>query len=245
MNYFKRKILNRLFGGDLNRMIEQNRVPDPEVSFHRLKKLGFSPQIIFDVGAYQGDFAELCLKIWPSSKVTMFEALPDKIALLEEKFSRNENVEIVEGIIGEENKENVNYFSDETASSVLMSEEVLTKKKVVQQKMTRLDTFITASSKKAPNFLKIDTQGYEYQILKGAGAQLKEVEIILLELNFLEVYFEVKLAHEVIELLTNNGFIIYDICEIHRRPLDNALFQIDFIFVKKESFLRKDTRWGS
>ena len=243
MNYFKRKILNRLFGGDLRRMIEQNRIPDQETSLMRLKNLGFKPKSVFDIGAYHGDFSKLCLKIWPQTSIIAFEALHEKIEPLTQKF-KGRNVKIIEGIIGETDREAVNYYADETASSVLSSDEVNSKKKVVNQKMITLDTFLSTSSTQAPALLKIDTQGYEFQILKGAGNVLLQIEVVLLELNFLEVYHGVKLAHEVMELLTANGFVIYDICEIHRRPLDNALFQIDYIFVKKDSFLRNDKRWG-
>ena len=42
MNFFKRKILNRLFGGDLECMIEQNRVPDQAASLRGLNNLGFN-----------------------------------------------------------------------------------------------------------------------------------------------------------------------------------------------------------
>jgi hypothetical protein len=109
--------------------------------------------------------------------------------------------------------------------------------------MRRLDSFIKSENLKPPTLLKIDTQGYEYEILQGCGEVLNSIEVILLELNFLEVYQNVKLAHEVIAFLAERNFVIYDICEIHRRPLDMALFQIDFLFIKKDNSLRKDKRW--
>jgi hypothetical protein len=38
------------------------------------------------------------------------------------------------------------------------------------------------------------------------------------------------------------GFVTYDILEIHRRPLDKALSQIDFLFVREQSPLIADKR---
>lgn len=242
MNRVVKLLLGRLLGGDLKRLIAQNRVPDQVISMRRLKKLGFSPDLIFDVGAYHGEFASTCFEIWPETRIVLFEALKTKIPLLGQKF-KGKNVQIVEGIVGAAIQDDITYFADETASSVLQSEEVYHAKQVVQQKMITLDSYINNSGLKAPNFLKIDTQGYEYPILQGMGRNLADVEVILLELNFIEVYYHVKLAHEVIALLSDYNFVIYDICEIHRRPLDQALFQIDFIFVKKDSFLRSDKKW--
>lgn len=242
MNYFKRYIKSRLFGGDVKRLISSNKIPDQAVSLNRLKQLGFNPKSIFDIGAYQGDFTETCLKVWPNSEVIAFEALNEKVEILKNKF-KNHKVKIVEGIIGETDSTNVPFFSDETASSVLASEEVYHSKKIIKQRMLSLDRFIQESATGAPNFLKIDTQGYEFQILKGCQKSLHLIDVLLLEVNFLEVYNDVKLAHQVIALLNEFGFVIYDICEIHRRPLDNALFQIDFLFVKNDSTLRADKKW--
>lgn len=242
MNIIKDYINNKMFGGDIKRLIERNKIPNPVVSLKRLNNLGFKPNLIFDIGAYKGSFAETCLSIWPNCRLVLFEALKDKIPFLVSKFS-GKNAHIVEGIIGDSNMEKVLYFSDETASSVLESKEIYTKKQVITQNMITLDSYIQSTGISAPNFLKIDTQGFEYQILKGAEKNIPSIEVFLLELNFLEVYYNVRLAHDVIAYLDTFGFVMYDICEIHRRPLDQALFQIDFLFVHKNSFLRKNKDW--
>lgn len=224
-------------------MIAKGKIPDHRVSLGRLKNLGFNPELIFDIGAYHGDFTQMCIKLWPDAKVVAFEALPDKIQLLHSKFN-SQNIRIIEGIVGQEMSDDITFFADETSSSVLQSQE-FTPKKRLKQKMFTLDQFIDKHALNAPDILKIDTQGYEYQILKGFEKNLKSVKVILLELNFIEVYQDVRLAHEIIQLLADNGYVIYDICEIHRRPLDMALFQIDFIFLKQHSHFRSDKRWDA
>lgn len=194
------------------------------------------------MGAYHGEFAETCLSIWPKAELVLFEALQTKIPALKSRFY-GKKVSIIEGIVGDCIKETVTYFSDETASSVLESEAIYAEKQIITQKMSTLDSYINDSNSKTPNFLKIDTQGYEFQILKGIENNLSKVEVILLELNFIEIYFNVKLAHEVISFLSDHNFVMYDICEIHRRPLDQALFQIDFLFVPRNAPFRADKKW--
>jgi hypothetical protein len=39
------------------------------------------------------------------------------------------------------------------------------------------------------------------------------------------------------------NFVAYDICGMHRRPLDSALWQADFMFVPRHGYLRADKRW--
>ena len=96
---------------------------------------------------------------------------------------------------------------------------------------------------KIPNLLKIDTRGYEYQVLQGVKEFLNDIDIILAELNFIDIHKDVKLANEVIIFLDNYNLVIYDIAQIHRRPFNNAIWQTDFIFVKKDSFLRENKNW--
>jgi len=242
MNWLQKKINTRLFGSDLARMVEQNKVPDPAKSLWRLKTMGFNPGSIFDIGAYEGEFTKLCTAIWPDAKIHAFEGLPEKVILLNKKLD-NKAVVINEVIVGESDNGDVKFFADETSSSVLYSDEVNTKKKIIHQKMISLDSYIDAKMIQAPGLLKIDTQGYEFPILQGCKKNLTSIEVLLIELNFIEVYHNVTLANEVISFLAGFDFVVYDICEIHRRPLDNALFQIDFLFVKKDSILRKDKRW--
>ena len=81
-------------------------------------------------------------------------------------------------------------------------------------------------------------------MLSGSLGILGEVEIILAELNLIDIHREVKLASDVIQLLRENGFVPYDVSELHRRPLDGALWQIDLLFCREKSDFRADKRWG-
>jgi FkbM family methyltransferase len=222
-------------------MIKVGKIPDQKISLSRLNSLGFKPKVVFDVGAYKGEFADYCLEEWPEAILFAFEGLPDKIALLETKYS--ERVKVVPALVGKENIAEVEFFADETASSVLYSEEVYTKKKSVKQRMISLDSFIDLSGCLPPSLLKIDTQGFEFPIIQGCEKYIEEIEVLIIETNFLEVYHGSANASEVINYLYQRGFVIYDVCEIHRRPLDNALFQVDFMFVKIDSFLRANKLW--
>ena len=225
-------------------MIKYDKIPNIKKSLKRLKELGFLPEVIYDIGAYEGEFTDLCLELWNNTFIFSFEALPKKAEKLRDKY-KNKNVIVKEAIVGEDNQKNVGFFSDETASSVLRSAEVYSKKSLLSQEMISLNSFIIIDKNKSPNFLKIDTQGYEFPILLGCSEILENIEVILVETNFIEIYEKVHLANEVIAYLAKFNFVIFDICEIHRRPLDNALFQIDFLFIKKDSKWRENKKWNN
>ncbi len=223
--------------------INNAQIPDVGKSLERLKRLGFSPTTIFDIGAYKGDFAKLCLSTWGNANIVCFEPLKDKFAALEKWSSAEKRVKVIHGLLGEENKDKVKFNMSETASSVL-TEHISTDFKSDYLPMRTLDAAIDEFKLAAPNLVKIDTQGYEYQIIKGLAKNLDKVDIIIAELNHIDIHINVKLAEEVIQLLYQNDFVIYDIVEIHRRPYDNAIWQTDFMFVKKNSFLRQQKQWS-
>ncbi len=224
-NYYKKKLV----------------IPDPYYSLQKLKQQGFSPANIFDVGAYNGEFAQMVSSIWPEANITCFEGLEDKVKKLNETIA-NDKISIIEGLVGEKNTDNVKFFKVESATSVL-EENTPNEFEVGFQKMHTLDQCIKDYSLKIPQFLKIDTQGYEYNILKGFEENLSKVDVVLAELNFIDIHKNVKLAHDVISLLQEHGLVIFDICQMHRRPSDKALWQADFIFVKEDSFLRRNKAW--
>ncbi len=52
------------------------------------------------------------------------------------------------------------------------------------------------------------------------------------------------LLAEVLEFMNVHNFVAYEILELHRRLIDNALIQIDIFFLRKDSFLLADKRFS-
>jgi len=222
--------------------VDNGSLPNFEHSLKRLQLLGYSPAVVYDIGAYKGDFARLSLSIWPEANVFCFEPLSEKFAELKVWATVDKRVQAMNILAGNANSEAVSFNENETASSVLqehLSKEFITSSKT----MHTLDYCIDELNLPVPSLLKIDTQGYEYQVLQGVLKHLGSVEVVIAELNHIDLHKDVHLAEDVIQLLYLNGFVMYDVAEIHRRPFDSALWQTDFIFVKKDSALRSDKRW--
>jgi FkbM family methyltransferase len=220
------------------------RVPEIPFALERLHQIGFQPNQIFDVGAYKGEFAELCLNIWPKTKVACFEALEDKVNQLQQLASKNKSISVFPGLLGAETREQVQLHLSETASSVL-TEHIHQDFSVQSYPMRTIDQIIQENfDGQSPDFLKIDVQGYELEVLKGAEKSLPQMKAILAEINLLDIHQGVPLIAEVLAWLDKRDWVAYDICSLGRRPLDQALWQADFIFVPRSSPLRADKRWS-
>lgn len=208
-----------------------------EWSLRNMKSLGFNPQRIVDVGAYVGKWTRMVKSIFPEAKVLMIEAQSSREADLQNVCNEYQgDVMFRKHLLGPEPRENVEFFELETGSSVLFEQSSIARKQKYYP-MSTLDDVLTESGFKPVDFLKLDVQGYELEVLKGATQTLADASVVLMEVSLLAVNKGAPLLNEVVQFMTERGFRTYDICSFIRRPLDNALWQSDFLFVKEGTSL--------
>ena len=128
---------------------------------------------------------------------------------------------------------------DITGSSLLKQlekEEGLNGKEICVQ-TKRLDSIIS-SSLRTPCILKLDTQGHEINVLKGAANLLRQVDMIICEVSFHQFRQNAPEVADIIIKMREYDYVPYEILEGHYRSVDNALAQVDIVFVKTNSSLR-------
>ena len=203
------------------------------------KEHNFYPKTILDIGAYKGEWTKMCLKIYPDAKYYLFE--PQKRLELVFKKPLPNNIIYENILLGQKNHHNVNFYENKTSSSVFRfgNHNNPTPKKTIS-----LDSFSNKQKISSIDILKIDVQGYELEVLKGAVSSLKNTQFIIVEVSFLEIYEKAPLAHEVIQFLDIQNFQIFDIVDFKFRPLDRILYQVDMFFIKKDSIIIKDNRYS-
>lgn len=225
-----------------------NLVCNTDLALTRLANLGFKPNHIFDIGAYQGDFAKSCIDLWPDTKVACFEVIPHKVSELKKLASSKSSIQVFSTLLGANCHDEFPFYqleSDaETASSVLNTQ-LAFKSPPQYYPMSTVDEIVKNHfAGHSPDLLKIDVQGYELEVLKGTEKTLNQIQVILAEINLLEIYKDAPLLAELIAWLDARNWVTYDICSFWRRPLDQALWQSDFIFVQRDSFLRANKNYS-
>lgn len=220
-------------------------VPEIEPALRRLAVRGFTPEVVFDVGAYRGDFARICRSIWPRVNIACFEPQPGALASLDELARHDRRLTVHPVLLGSASRDRVLLHEVETASSVL-SEHVNQDHPTAMYPMRTIDEVVDEKGDgRGPDLLKIDVQGYELEVLKGAERSLPRVQAILVEVNLIDIHRGAPLEVEVGAWLAARGFVAYDICGLTRRPLDDALWQADVMFVPTGHPLRRDRRWSA
>lgn len=198
-------------------------------SLQNLARIGFRPGGIIDIGAHVGDWARSAAEIF-DCPIHMIDARPSA-----EPYLTKVGFPYTISLLGSEGRPGVPFHLWESGSSVL-PEITGFEMQCVELPMQRLDDL--QIDLPAPLLLKLDVQGYELEVLRGASQTLRRTEVILTELALLEYNQGAPLMHEVVAFMANRGFLPYDICDMTRRFEDRALFQCDMIFVEKDSPLR-------
>lgn len=235
-----RDMISRLRSALRRALVGRFDIPDIPMALRRLAQNGVTPMLIFDVGAYRGDFAKAALAVWPSARVACFEPLRHGGLQIAELRTRHPNIDLHETLVGATVEARVPMHVAATSSSLLRDAEN-EGYPIECFAQTTVDAAVRGSySGQAPELLKLDVQGYELQVLKGAEASLDRIRVVLTEINLLDLHEDVPLMHDMVAWLSERGLVAYDICGLTRRPLDNALWQADMIFVRKDDALRRD-----
>lgn len=220
-------------------------VPSMAWSLANLSRCGFRPEAICDVGAYEAEWSLLAKATFPQARIWMIEPQPSKRPILEGVCSRDpDRLSYIQALCGAEPKEQVTFYLNETVSSVLTEWE---QAPVAYESMamTTLDRLHEGSAISIPDLIKLDVQGYEIEVLKGANQilTLHPPEVLVLEASLIDINKGAPLWSEVDSWLSDHNYRLYDICTLIRRPSDKALWQVDAIYAHTSSSLLASKRW--
>jgi len=202
-----------------------------------LQRNGFAPALVVDVGANRGSWTQWTHTVFPSANFFLIDADPANAPSLENVCGSLSRCEFKITLLGPESRAQVPFYQMGSGSSVL-SERTAVDRTVLKLPMTTLDEAVTSDSE-GPVFLKLDVQGYELEVLRGGNNLLSKTEVVVLECSLIEYNTGAPLIADVISFMKDRGFLFYDVCGCSRRFEDEALFQIDVMFVRDESRLRK------
>ena len=150
-----------------------------------LSKFEIPYPVIFDVGANEGLYTRALLDQCPSAKVIAFEPSSTSLARLSDRFMGDSRVSICPLALGSK-MESRTLYSDQAGSGLAS----LTKRRLEHFKIdfkyeeqiavTTLDMWARSNSMQ-PQFIKIDVEGHELEVLQGGTDTLKSVKLIQFE----------------------------------------------------------------
>jgi FkbM family methyltransferase len=225
-------------------VLSKNSISGDMILFLKgIKNRGALVNNILDIGAHKADWSLMTSDIFPEATYYMIEP-QDEMKPYIEAFLKNHKGAWFQGGAGAENGElTLSVWDDFAGSSFLLPEGEESGKKQRKVPIYTVDSLLESNKMPIPNICKIDVQGFEIEVLKGAKKILGKTDIFILEASLFRFSPNQPLLHEIIDFMVKQGYVIYDFAGFANRPLDKALGQLDICFVLENSPLRFNQGW--
>ncbi|MAT53561.1 MAG: hypothetical protein CMN32_03710 [Saprospirales bacterium] len=164
MKTLLKKYLPFAWRKSIERMLKGIQMDEVEYAYYLLKNN--ECRVMLDVGAHHGHSLEPFAR--DGWEVLAFEPDPNNRAILQKSWGRRKNVEILPFAVGEEDREEVSFFTSQVStgiSSVLSFHE--SHQEAYKVRMVALKTVLAERGTKEVGFLKTDVEGYDLFALKG------------------------------------------------------------------------------
>jgi FkbM family methyltransferase len=176
--------------------------------------MGPHASTIIDVGANRGQAASLFMDAFPEASVYSFEPQPAALVELNRLAAKSPRLKIFPCAMGSKDATMpLNIAASDDGSSLLDfqkpgSHPWTTPAGTVDVVVRRLADVARELSLERIDLLKIDTQGFDLEVLRGAGDLLKtqSIRAILIELNFDSYYSGQAKAWEIFGHLAERGY---------------------------------------
>lgn len=207
-----------------------------------LVRQGIKPATVIDIGANIGQFAVASAKLFDALKIYSFEPLPQCSSDLQRHVSKLGNVKVFAVALGEQHGEAAFHINQHAHSSSILplsqahkdsfpeANEVGT----VMVPLARLDEVLIESDIIRPSLLKLDVQGYEVNVLRGAEKLLPSIDFVILEASFKPLYEGERLFLEIVDIMADYGFEFRRPVGWLAEPKSGEILQMDALFVRKE-----------
>ena len=179
---------------------------------------------IFDVGGNEGESIDLFLDLFKNPKIYSFEPEKKSFQKLLEKYGKNKAVNLFNFAFGnkkEKLKLKINVKSStSTLSKINTKSKYYNLKSLIlnsnknnifvgkeKVKVKKIDDFFSQKKIKTIHILKIDTEGFELNVIKGAKKALKKTKIIIIEFQLNDMYLNYN-PKKIDDFLINNNFTL-------------------------------------
>lgn len=203
-------------------------------------------QTVIDVGANKGQYAlDLLQNIGFKGTIYSFEPIPDVWNELKINSGSYSDWHVFQPLaIGDQAGEvEINITQNTQSSSLLKMTDAHVQAapdskvvKTTKVKVVRLDEVLKEhlSTLSGGCYMKVDTQGYEKQVLLGAGNFIQEMDAIELEVSLIPLYEGQMLFDDIVAMMKSFGFELWTIFPMFSDATGRTL-QVDVVFLKQKN----------
>jgi FkbM family methyltransferase len=196
--------------------------------------------VVLDVGANRGGFVDYLRGQGYEGSVISFEPMPQPFATLAERVAGNPRWDAVQVAISDAPGTAMMGRSGEApgTSSLLSTTDLMVETLPAAAPTEELEVRVSTIDEQVHDrlretdrpFIKIDTQGTELSVLRGADATLSRAVGVLAELSFVELYEGQALFGEIVDWLAARNFFLLAMATAFRDRRTGQLLQVDGLF---------------
>jgi FkbM family methyltransferase len=192
---------------------------------------------VFDVGANTGQFARAISRFYPEAAIVCFEPLPDVARRLLQNLADLRQVSVRCTALADRDGEAPFYRNRRVQASSLLplrrdhrpALAGLAVSETLTVPLARLDTETLYLPIRRPSLLKLDVQGAEGAVLRGARDTLNRIDHVVTEVSLEPSYTGESSLEELMEVLGPYGLRLTKILNASRDEEGNV-FQLDVLF---------------
>lgn len=203
---------------------------------HEQVDFGSDFKTVLDVGGHHGQFTLFALERFPSAQLITFEPQAEGARLIATVTAGESRVRIENYALGAEPGEAELNISKRSDSSSLLpigrgQVEAFPGTEAAATETIEVETLdnLLPEAPQRPALLKIDVQGFELGVLRGAQRTLDSIDEIFVECSFVELYEGQPLIGEIVEHLAARGFALVGVFGVSYDSTGRCL-QTDCLF---------------
>jgi FkbM family methyltransferase len=206
--------------------------------FSLLKKQGFDPRHIIDVGANHGKWTRIALRFFPHAQYTLIEPQDFLKKHVQDLVDSGYKINWITAGAGDAPGQLAFTLASRDDSSTFDLTEEEAKRAGFRQVLVEVKTLneIVRSEGLPADMVKIDAEGLDLKVLAGASELFAHTEIFLVEVNIRDKHKENALE-PVIKFMSEKGYRLMEITDINRSPKYGLLWLCELAFLKNSSTL--------
>ena len=188
-----------------------SRSPQAQYNYlMNLKKSGFEPKVVYDIGCCVMEFTKTVLEIWPYTNVILFDAF-DKAEFLYKESGLSYHVGVLSNTDGKEVKF---YQHDTIPFGNSYYREIGSPSNIFPPDSYRiytthtLDSVVRKQGFPLPDLVKIDVQGSERDVMQGGMETIRHAKHLIVEMQHMEYNEGAPLVGETLPWIEANGWTL-------------------------------------